>query len=333
MQTLPTVSVVIPSYEHGTWIHTSINSVLAQDWQDFEIIITDDGSSDNTVQQIQSIKDSRIDLKVFKKNRGAGLATNYGISRARGEFIAILNSDDYFAPKKLSTQVEFLRQHPNVGAVFGWPALVDEQGNTFEQTDHKDFGVFQVANRNRMQWLRQFFDHGNCLCHPTVMIRKSCYEAVGLYDARLAQVPDLDMWVRLAMQFEIYVLPEVLTYFRIQEGLQNASARRLNVLVRDAWERRQVLRHFLQLSAESCAQIFPEFLAQGERNVAQFLGQRALKIGQDTALTFFQDFGLEALHASLPATVDSWEDADTRYRAFHQLTGSTDLYRIADLLR
>jgi glycosyltransferase involved in cell wall biosynthesis len=254
MQLSPTVSVVIPSYKHEAWIHTSINSVLAQDWEDFEIIITDDGSSDNTVQQIKSIKDPRIDLKVFKENRGAGLATNYGISRARGEFIAILNSDDYFAPKKLSTQVKFLRQHPNIGAVFGWPALVDEQGNAFTQTDHKDFGVFQVANRNRMQWLRQFFDHGNCLCHPTVMIRKSCYEAVGLYDARLAQVPDFDMWVRLAMQFEIYVLPEVLTYFRIQKGLQNASARRLNVLVRDAWGApTSVATFFAAISAKLCS--------------------------------------------------------------------------------
>jgi hypothetical protein len=333
MQAIPTISVVISSYEHGAYIRECINSVLEQSWQDFEIIITDDGSSDNTVEEIRSFKDPRIQLSTFKENLGAAIATNYGISRAKGKYIAILNSDDCFAPKKLETQIQFLQQHPNIGAVFGWPTLINEQGKPFEQSHHKEFEVFEVKNRPPNQWLQQFFDHGNCLCHPTVMIRKSCYEAVGLYDARLAQVPDLDMWVRLSMQFQIHVLPEIFTYFRIRDNLQNASARKLPVLVRDAWERRQILRHFLQLSPEQCAEVFPEFSDRENPSVAQFLGQRALKIGQDTGLSFFQDFALEALYGSLPPYPCAWENSDTRYRAFHQLTGNTDLYHIAELLR
>ena len=333
MQAIPTISVVISSYEHGAYIRECINSVLEQSWQDFEIIITDDGSSDNTVEEIRSFKDPRIQLSTFKENLGAAIATNYGISRAKGKYIAILNSDDCFAPKKLETQIQFLQQHPNIGAVFGWPTLINEQGKPFEQSHHKEFEVFEVKNRPPNQGLQQFFDHGNCLCHPPVMIRKSCYEAVGLYDARLAQVPDLDMWVRLSMQFQIHVLPEIFTYFRIRDNLQNASARKLPVLVRDAWERRQILRHFLQLSPEQCAEVFPEFSDRENPSVAQFLGQRALKIGQDTGLSFFQDFALEALYGSLPPYPCAWENSDTRYRAFHQLTGNTDLYHIAELLR
>lgn len=333
MQANPAISVVIPSYEHAAYIGECINSVLEQSWQDFEIIITDDGSSDNTVEKIRAFQDSRIQLSIFKENLGAAIATNHSISRARGKYIAILNSDDCFAPQKLATQVQFLQQHPDIAAVFGWPALINEKGQPFEQNHHKDFEVFQVNNRPQSQWLRQFFDQGNCLCHPTVMIRKSCYEAVGLYDARLAQVPDLDMWVRLSMQFQIYVLPEIFTYFRIRDNLQNASARKFPVLVRDAWERRQILRRFLQLSPEQCAEVFPEFSGRDQSSVAQFLGNRALKIGQDTGLSFFQDFALDALYDSLAPYPCAWENSDTRYRTFHQLTGNTDLYHIASLLR
>lgn len=318
---LPTISVVIASYNHAAFVQESLRSVLEQQHVDLEIVVTDDGSSDDTAERVRSLADPRIRLEAFASNRGACIALNHGISRARGEFIAILNSDDCFEPGKLALQLDFLRANPQVGAVFGWPSLMDERGQVFSDAQHKDFEVFHVANRDRFAWLRHFFDHGNCLCHPTVLIRRTCYEALGLYDARLAQVPDLDMWVRLAMRFGIHVMPQPLTRFRIRDGLQNASAARPDVVVRDARERRHVLRRFLALTPAECALVFPEFAASGQ-GVTRFLAERALR----SDLPFFRDFALDALHESLSPLGDPQHPQD--HRDYHALAGRLDLYRI-----
>ena len=317
----PTISVVIASYNHARFVQECLHSVLQQQGVELEVVVTDDGSSDDTAQQVLAIDDPRIRFEAFPANRGACIALNHGIARARGEFIAILNSDDSFEPGKLALQLAFLRANPDIGAVFGWPALMDERGQAFSDTQHKDFEVFHVANRDRFAWLRQFFDLGNCLCHPTVLLRRACYDAVGLYDARLAQVPDLDMWVRVAMRFGIHVLPQPLTRFRIRDGLQNASAARPDVVVRDARERRHVLRRFLALTPEDCAQVFPDYMGSGQ-SVARFLAERALR--QD--LPFFRDFALDALHDSLSPLGDAQHPGD--HREYHALAGRLDLYRI-----
>ena len=124
----PRVSVVIASYEHEAYVGESIGSVLAQSWQDFEVVVTDDGSRDATAQRVREIDDPRVSLEVFERNRGACVALNHGVRRARGEYVAILNSDDVFEPDKLALQVEYLDANPQVGAVFAWPSVVDERG-------------------------------------------------------------------------------------------------------------------------------------------------------------------------------------------------------------
>lgn len=312
------VSVVIASYEHEDYVAQCIESVLSQDFRDFEIVVTDDGSKDSTAQRVRAIADPSISLEVFEHNRGACIALNHGIARARGDYVAILNSDDLFEPGKLSLQVAYLDAHPRVGAVFSWASAIDERGAPFTDRAHKDFSVFRVENRSRVQWLRQFFDHGNCLCHPTMMIRRGCYDSVGGYDARLAQVPDLDMWIRLASKFEIHVMPRALTRFRIRDGQRNASAARPEVVRRDAWERQHVLEHYLRIPEEDLRAAFPEY-ADDPREPAQWLAERALGIG----LPFHVAFGLEALFRQLPPHGD-----DPRYARFIALTGKYDVYGI-----
>ena len=315
---MPRVSVVIASYEHEAYVAECIGSVLAQTFQDFEIVVTDDGSTDATAQRVREIDDPRISLEVFEANRGACIALNRGVQRARGEYVAILNSDDLFEPGKLALQVAFLDANPQVGAVFGWADVVDERGAPLTDQRHKDFSVFRVENRPRQAWLRQFFDHGNCLCHPTLLARRSCYDAVGLYDARLAQVPDLDMWIRLASRFEIHVLPQELTLFRIRDRQRNASAARPEVIRRDAWERQRVLEHYLRMPADTLREVFPEY-RDDPRAPALWLAERALAIG----LPFHVAFGLETMFRQLPADGDGPE-----YARFIALTGQHDVYGI-----
>ena len=319
----PLVSVVIASYNHATYVRDCLESVLTQTWQNFEIVITDDGSVDETASIIRGIDDSRIQLDVFAQNRGACIAFNHAIRRASGRYIAVLNSDDRFLPHKLQRQVEFLEENPQVGAVFAHPQLINESGGQFADSAHKDFSVFHVGNRSRHSWLRYFFDHGNCLCHPSVMVRRECYEQLGLLDARLAQVPDLDFWIRLTRCFDIHVLPEALLSFRIRDNQQNASAARPEVIVRDLWERKQILRHYVGWDTEEFAAVFPEYCNQiGRYSADQLLARHAINLGTP----FHISFGLEIWFASLPA-----DGSGPEYMDFIRQTGKYDVHHVLQL--
>lgn len=318
----PRVSVVVACYDHAAFVGECLASVLAQSFDDWELVVTDDGSGDGTAGAVRAFMAAhpaaRIDFVALPENRGACIALNLGIRRARGEFVAILNSDDVFLPHKLARQVEALDAHPQVGAVFGWPELIDERGRPFDDPSHKDTAVFRQPNRSRQAWLRHFFDHGNALCHPSVLIRRRCYDQVGLYDPRLAQVPDLDLWIRLAMRHDLHVLAEPLLRFRIRDAQRNASAARPEVVIRDAWERRHVLDRFLSISAQDFAAAFPEYAGRTEPPPV-LLARRAL--GQ--ALPFYQQFGLDTLYRQLAA-----DGSGPEYAAFLKLTGSVDPYRL-----
>ena len=331
----PLVSVVIASYNHAPFVQSCLRSVLQQGIDDLEIIVTDDGSRDGTpalveqlsTQQAAKLASPQIHLQAFAQNQGACAAMNDAIRRARGKYIAVLNSDDHFLPGKLQRQVSFLQQHPTVGAVFGWPAFIDEQGAPFADGTHKDHAVFHQPNRPRQQWLRHFFDDGNALCHPTAMLRREVYDTVGLYDPRLAQVPDLDQWIRVCMHFDIHVLPEPLTAFRIRDHQQNASAARPEVIIRDAWERARILRHYLKLSPADLAQAFPEFTTQPGSS-AEKLARHALT----QPYPFFHRFALDTWFDALP---DGGKPGQTQppfdpgaWRRFTAATGAHDLHRL-----
>jgi glycosyltransferase involved in cell wall biosynthesis len=323
MASSPLVSVVIASYNHAAYVRACLDSVRAQTLQDFEIIITDDGSADDTVAIIQGFDDPRIRLEVFPANRGACIAFNHGIRQARGRYIAILNSDDCFLPDKLQRQLDFLESHPGIGAVFAYPQLINETGGQFADSEHKDFSVFHTWNRDRYAWLRHFFDHGNCLCHPTVLIRRECYEHVGLLDARLAQVPDLDFWIRLTRRFEIHILPEPLLSFRIRDNQQNASAGRPEVIVRDLWERQRILRHYRDWPADEFAKVFPEYSDQlGQHSPNQLLAMHALSRGTP----FHIGFGLDTWFDCLPANGEG-----TDYINFIRHTGQCDVHHVLQI--
>ena len=325
----PLVSVVVASYNHQAYVQDCLQSVLNQDFQDFEILVTDDGSTDQTVANIEAVHDKRIQLKVLPQNMGACIALNDAILRARGKFVAVLNSDDYFLPGKLSQQLAFMQAHPDVGAVFGLPSFVNEQGQVFEDPAHRDHDAFKSAPKNRHQWLRYFFDEGNALCHPTVLIRRSLYQRLGLYDPRLAQVPDFDMWIRLATCTQIHVIPQAFTAFRVRDNLMNASAGRPEVIVRDAWERAQVLRHYLTMPAEELKLVFPEFATQAEPLVVQLA-----KYALGKPYPFFHRFALDAWFDNLPsaqlpqAMLQLQTAKPSAWQELIQQTGKFDLHKI-----
>ncbi|PUE54812.1 glycosyl transferase [Limnohabitans sp. Rim8] len=220
---LPTVSVIMATYNHADFVEQAIESVLTQQGVEFEFLIVDDGSSDQTRELVASIKDVRIQFFPNEVNRGACVVANELIELASGEFIALINSDDYWTTTdKLAYQVQIMRERPSVGACFGRARFVDRDGRAIDKSSLPFGTIFDQENRSQGQWLRRFFDLGNCICHPTMLIRKSCFDELGMYNNRLRQLPDLDMWIRLVKHYDIYISDKELTAFRKLPG-QNAS--------------------------------------------------------------------------------------------------------------
>lgn len=256
---MPKVSVLIASYNHEKYIGYAIQSVLGQTYQDFEIVIVDDGSKDNSVEVIRSFTDPRIRLICFEQNQGACTAAKRLLQEAKGEYIAILNSDDAFLPEKLAKQVDFLDKNDKYGAVFSYAQIIDEAGEIFTDENHFYSKIFVQENKSRHEWLRYFFYNGNCLCHPSIMIRSECYESVGFYDERYYQLPDFDFWIRLCLKYEIYIIPENLIEFRVRENEANASGDNYTTKIRCNNELVSVLERFLLIKSEKeFLDVFPD---------------------------------------------------------------------------
>jgi len=251
----PQVSVVVKSYNHAAYVAQTIQSILDQSFQDFEIVVTDDGSTDGTADVVRRFVDPRIQLQAFDENRGISIAMNETISRARGEFIAILNSDDFALPGRLERQVDFLRENRDIAGVFGLPRTVDESGNPTES--FFDFAFpFSLPDLSRTTLLRHFFFRCNFLCAPTAMIRRAIYTELGAYDPRLTNLQDFDMWVRMCADHKIHIMREELTAFRIRAGNRNMSAPRRDTLLRTQFELAQILRRYRAMSRELLLEIF-----------------------------------------------------------------------------
>jgi glycosyltransferase involved in cell wall biosynthesis len=256
----PQVSVIIKSYNHAAFVGETIRSILDQSFQDFEIVVTDDGSTDGTPDVIRRFADPRIHLRVFEKNRGISIAMNDTIARARGEFIAILNSDDFALPGRLERQAGFLSANLNIAAVFTLPKTVDDAGQP--TASYFDFTLpFSLADLSQASVLRQFFFHCNFLCAPTTMIRRAAYARIGLYDPRYTNLQDFDMWVRLCVEHEIHVMREELTAFRIRDGNGNVSAPRRDTLLRSQFEMAHILRRYRAMNPGLLRKIFAADLA------------------------------------------------------------------------
>ena len=278
MPLAPKISVIIPSYNHEKFIRGTIESVLNQTFQDFEIVITDDGSTDNSVEIIKSIGDDRIRLFQFKTNRGACSAVNYCVKNSRGKYIAMLSSDDMFKPEKLEKQFNYLEKNKNKIAVFSYPSFIDEHGKVIPKKKIGDWNkVFYQPNRNSNEWLNFFIHNGNAICHPTMLIRKECYDSIGLYDERLAGLPDFDFWIRLLInKFEIHIITEELIFFRVLNKNLNASGDRLENHIRNAFEFTCLLNNFLNISDKKVLlEVFPEIAE--EINPNSVLSQELIK--------------------------------------------------------
>ncbi|MBD2345352.1 glycosyltransferase family 2 protein [Anabaena subtropica] len=201
---MPQVSVVIPAYNAITYLPETIKCLAKQTFDDFEVIIVDDGSLDETAQWVSQLQDPRIKL-ITQVNQGSSGARNTGIKHSQGEFIAFMDADDFWQPTKLEKQVEALQKKPEVALVYTWVAYIDEAG--------KPTGRIVKHNAEGQVW-EKFTERNLIECGSVPMIRRHCFENVGLFDTSIDAAPDWDMWLRLAACYPFAVIKEPLVSYR-----------------------------------------------------------------------------------------------------------------------
>jgi glycosyltransferase involved in cell wall biosynthesis len=303
---IPEISVCIPAFNHQKYIGACIDSVLNQTLAPSEVIITDDCSTDGTVDVVKAYADPRIRLFRNKVNSGPSVAANNNMRRARGEYLCLLASDDMFHPTKLARQADYLQRHPGVGLVFSLQRTVGEDGAPLENSVHDT--VLVETDRPREAWLAKFFHGINELSAPTVMMRRQVVERVGYFDARLLQTQDFDYWIKAAVHFDIHVLPEPLVDYRERANQGNASAGSPDKQARTAWEMAKVLRRFREIDDEDLFfRIFPQARAWYGRGLplAALLAVQAVQAEE----SFTRNFGLDLLYELLgePAMAEKLE--------------------------
>jgi GT2 family glycosyltransferase len=193
-QKKPRVSVIIPTYNRGWIIREAIDSVMVQDYRDFELIVVDDGSTDNTPDILDSFRD---EIRVLRQeNQGVSAARNRGLAAASGRFIAFLDSDDLWLPQKLLRQVEFFNKNP------------DAQICQTEETWIRK-GVRVNPKKRHKKPRGMIFEPSLALClvsPSAVMIRASLFEKVGGFDETLPACEDYDLWLRISSRYPVYLI-------------------------------------------------------------------------------------------------------------------------------
>jgi glycosyltransferase involved in cell wall biosynthesis len=206
---MPKVSVVIPAYNTASYLPEAIESVLQQTYQDFEILIVDDGSTDNTAEIALSYA-PRVKL-IKKENGGPAAARNTGMQHATGEFIAFLDSDDSWVPDKLAEQVALLDTNPAIGLVYGKAQMFQQIG-----ANRQWGGVIGHTQSPTLKLLL----FGNFIPAQTVLFRRTCVERVGYMkesDA-LPVAEDFEFWLRFAKNYSLVGIDRTLAYYRIHEN-------------------------------------------------------------------------------------------------------------------
>jgi glycosyltransferase involved in cell wall biosynthesis len=201
---LPKVSIITPSFNQGQFLEASIRSVLEQDYPNIEYIIVDGGSKDDSLEIIKKYADAgHLAWWVSEKDKGHADALNKGFSRATGDILAWLNSDDIYFPGAVSEAVSILKSHSEVGMVYGDADLIDDSGTTIGQ-----FGSKQTSYR---QMLRGSVH----IPQATTFFRADVWRQVGPLDLSLFFSFDYDLWVRIAKVSQILYVPKCWAKFRI----------------------------------------------------------------------------------------------------------------------
>ena len=252
----PEISCILPVYNGEGFIAEAIQSVLVQTFEDFELIVVDDGSRDGSPAILQSCadKDSRVKV-ITKENGGIVSALNAGLEAAQGKYIARMDADDIMFPNRLELQRNFLETHPDVVMVGGLLHSIDEHGQGIQEPDNHNVGKDPVYTPHNLLIYPPKVPRP---LHPLIMLRKKALQDIGGYRDAYRHVEDYDMYLRICKCGKVADIQEMLLYYRIhsdnisvrnlQEQEQNAARADLEAVEK---ERAENGTHPLKISPKS----------------------------------------------------------------------------------
>lgn len=198
------LSIIIPTYNRSCYLMEAIDSVLAQTYEKYEILVIDDGSTDSTRESVKKY-DGRVRY-IYQENKGPSAARNNGIRNANGDLIAFLDSDDIWHADKLAQQVAAFYENPSLGIVATGYEVID--------TKYQITSV-NILNKEELKDIRNDHLYKNFFPTPTVMIKKKCFEKVGFFNEALHFAEDWEMWLRVMADFNFGYISKALTKVRV----------------------------------------------------------------------------------------------------------------------
>ena len=219
----PQVSVLMLTCDRPQFLGRAIQSVINQSLEDWELIVVHDGPNPQTAAIIDQWVKRDPRIRYFHRDRGGNIANacNYGLARARGQYVAILDDDDYWVPAdKLRKQVAFLKSHPDYAGCGGGMTVIDDKENV----------QMSYLKPEQDDEIRARALYANPMTHSTTMFRRSLGEGIGYYDESLAGYQDWDIWLRFGRLGKLYNFPEVFARYTLWSGGGSFQQQRKNVL-------------------------------------------------------------------------------------------------------
>ena len=257
---MPTVSVIIPAFNAEEYIAETLDSVLAQTYRDYEILIIDDGSTDGT-RRVLGDYEKQIRI-IQKENGGPASARNVGIQHAQGEYLAFLDSDDLWHPEKLQRQVDLLDSSPRIGLVHTARIYFEDDNPTCET-------LREIAEEDQAEDAFARLFRRNFIGNSTVMARRECFGEVGPFNEapEFLGTEDYEMWLRIAHRYPVAYIGELLSKYRLRQG-------QLSSKIEKAYQNEV---HVIQ----QALRIFPDLQKRTDMSVEERLGLLAFEYGRD----------------------------------------------------
>lgn len=231
MSDKPLVSVVIATYNMARYLPLAVQSALAQSYGNVEVLIVDDGSTDDTRSLVERLRAADPRLKyLYQENQGQAAAKNYGICKSSGQYIAFLDADDMWVPDKLELQLPLFSRLKTTGVVYSRLFYIDENGKQLGVSDNELF-------RGRVSsplFVRNFIGFG------TTVVRKECFDRLGSFKEGIRMGIDYDLWLRISTQYEFDFVDRPLLYYRVWGGQmsKNCEGRYLSAM--------EIMKNFLR---------------------------------------------------------------------------------------
>jgi glycosyltransferase involved in cell wall biosynthesis len=264
------VSIIVPTYNREKFIKRALDSVIEQTYQNFEVLVIDDGSTDNTRDVVKSYGE-RV-CYFYQENKGIAGARNAGIKESSGDYIAFLDSDDYWMHGKLERQTALFREHSEYGLVASCCASVRLDGS------------YREKNRpGKSGWVLKDLFNKNFIRTSSAVIKKECLEKVGFFDEELKECEEYDLWLRIAAQYPVGFINESLAvYVDNPEGVSTDSLSgrlfRLKVLEKEYLKKKIPEKMYNRRIAETCHYIGRHYLKRGNREEGRSYLRRAQKL-------------------------------------------------------